>query len=71
LVLADVDLTEPTKAILERFFPRLSPGGMLIVDDCQASSHWKARLAYQSFCQERGLPEQFEHGMGVVRAVTR
>jgi hypothetical protein len=29
----DVDLAEPTKQCLEFFFPRLAPGGVMIVDD--------------------------------------
>lgn len=33
LVHIDVDLYEPTKAALEFFWPRLTPGGMIVCDD--------------------------------------
>jgi O-methyltransferase len=65
-VLLDVDLTEPTYVALKRFWPRLSPGGVILVDDCQETSSWKARVGYSRFCSEEGLPERYQYGMGML-----
>jgi predicted O-methyltransferase YrrM len=64
-VLLDVDLTEPSYVALNRFWPRLTPGGVILVDDCQESCSWKARLGYARFCEENGLTEQYRYGMGL------
>ena len=66
LVLADVDLVEPTYAALAKFWPRISPGGMILVDDCPEATSWKARLAYARFCNERSIPERYDYGFGVL-----
>jgi hypothetical protein len=68
LVLADVDLTEPTYITMKRFWPRLAPRGAILVDDCPANSSWKARIGYSRFCGEQGLPERYLFGMGIVTA---
>ena len=39
----DVDLYEPTKAALEYFFPRLSPGGVVFVSNYNVS-HWPGSI---------------------------
>jgi len=47
----DVDLFEPTKAGLETLFPRLSPGGMMVVHDYNA---WQGvRQAVDTFFEAR------------------
>ena len=66
LVLADVDLVEPTYATLEKFWPRLAPKGMILVDDCGEETSWKARIAYQRFCRDQALQERYEYGFGVL-----
>ena len=66
LLLADVDLTEPTYVSLVRFWPRMVKGGVMLVDDCPEDSSWKARLGYLHFCDENGLSERYEFGMGIV-----
>ncbi len=66
VVLLDIDLAEPTYHALKRFWPRLAPGGVILVDDCPESTDWKARIGYSRFCQEAGLAEQYRHGMGVL-----
>jgi len=66
VVLLDIDLAEPTYHALKRFWPRLAPGGVILVDDCPESTDWKARIGYSRFCQEAGLAEQYHHGMGVL-----
>lgn len=65
-VLLDVDLTEPTYVALKRFWPRMSPGGVILVDDCQESSSWKARVGYSRFCEEAGLEQNYRYGMGLL-----
>jgi predicted O-methyltransferase YrrM len=69
LVLADVDLTEPTLVALRRFWPRLSAGGAILVDDCAERTSWKARIGYSRFCTEAGLPETYQYGMGLLNKV--
>jgi len=71
LVLADVDLVEPTRAILDRFWPRLASGGMMIVDDCHEQSLWKARIAYEQFCRDNAIQPRFQYNMGVLQAPAR
>jgi predicted O-methyltransferase YrrM len=66
LVLIDVDLTEPTLVSLQRFWPRLARGGMILVDDCAEQSSWKARIAYTRFCESEGLTPDFRYGMGLI-----
>jgi hypothetical protein len=65
-VLIDVDLTEPTYVSLQRFWPRLAAGGSIMVDDCQETTSWKARMGYSRFCSENNLPEQYLYGMGLL-----
>ncbi len=65
--LVDVDLEQPTLAALERLLPRLSPGGILLVDDCDEGNPFAgARIAYHDFVRAHGIPERYQHGMGVV-----
>ena len=66
VVLLDVDLAEPVYQALRRFWPRLSPGGVILVDDCPEGSQWKARVGYSRFCQENRLDEQYNLSMGIV-----
>lgn len=66
VVLLDVDLTEPTYVALQRFWPRLSEGGVILVDDCQEGASWKARVGYARFCRENSIPEQYRYGMGIL-----
>jgi hypothetical protein len=56
LVHIDCDLYEPTRAGLEFFHPRLSPGGLLIVHD-YANPYWAGiKRAVDEFC--RTIPER-------------
>jgi O-methyltransferase len=56
-VLLDLDLLEPTRASLEFFYPRLSPGGYLVMHDYNNSeSNWACKRALDSFLEDR--PEQ-------------
>jgi predicted O-methyltransferase YrrM len=71
VVLLDVDLTEPTYVSLQRFWPRLAPGGVILVDDCQENASWKAQIGYSRFCRENHLPERYLHGMGLLARLER
>jgi O-methyltransferase len=56
-VLLDLDLLEPTRASLGFFYPRLSPGGYLVVHDYNNSeSSWACKRAFDEFLASR--PEQ-------------
>lgn len=65
--LIDVDLSEPVFVALERVYPRLAPGGIIMVDDCAEATHWKARDGYHNFMEKNALPETYEFGMAIVR----
>lgn len=66
--LLDVDLYEPTLVALKKIYPRLSPAGMILIDDCPLDKQdgWQARKAYAEFTQQIGLPERIEFGMGII-----
>jgi predicted O-methyltransferase YrrM len=56
LVHIDCDLYEPAAASLEFFYPRLSPGGLLIVHD-YANPYWDGiKRAVDEYCS--GIPER-------------
>jgi O-methyltransferase len=54
LVLLDLDLMAPTLASLEFFYPRLQPGGYLIVHDYNnAESDWACKRAFDAFLADK------------------
>ncbi|WP_319435009.1 TylF/MycF/NovP-related O-methyltransferase [Mycobacterium sp. RTGN5] len=56
-MLLDVDLYQPTIEILEAVYPRLAPGGGIVLDDCLAGTPWDGSLqAYEEFISSHGLP---------------
>lgn len=56
IVLADVDLYLPTKALLSKFYEKLTKGGVILVDDVKNESCWDgAHQAYFEFCKELSL----------------
>jgi len=67
--LIDVDLYLPTKVALERLWPRLSPGGVIVVDDCQENHVYDgSRQALEEFCAAQGVTfEIVEQKLGVIR----
>jgi O-methyltransferase len=67
VILLDVDLDEPTYSALKIFWPLLSPGGIILVDDCanDASQVWRARFGYSRFCEETGITPEFRYGFGI------
>ena len=56
LVHVDVDLYDPTKASFEFFYPRMSPGGVIVCDDYGFSSCPGALRAVDEFAQSVGNP---------------
>jgi O-methyltransferase len=53
-VLLDLDLLEPTRASLEFFYPRLSPGGYLVMHDYNnPESDWACKRALDAFLEDR------------------
>jgi O-methyltransferase len=76
--LLDVDLYQPVKRGLEKIYPLLSPGGIIVVDDCWSKPEhlWVkgigdaydgAMQAYKEFVAEKGLPEKFvETKLGII-----
>lgn len=65
--LVDVDLADPVEVALEKIFPRMAAGGIILVDDCPEAYNWKARIGYDAFVKRHGLAHEIAYGMGVVR----
>ena len=68
--LLDVDLYRPTKKALPELFEVTSPGGIIIVDDCdEESSRWDGSdQAYKEFLRQIDHPIEIVHGkLGVIR----
>ena len=68
--LLDVDLYRPTKKALQELYVALSPGGIIVVDDCD-SSHllWDGSdQAYKEFMKEMDHDIQIVHGkLGIIK----
>lgn len=68
ICLIDVDLAIPTYAGLSRVVDRLTPGGVVLVDDCDPQNEYAGALVgYRNFVRERKLPEEYFMRMGLVR----
>jgi O-methyltransferase len=69
VILIDVDLSEPVYLTLKKFYPKLSKGGIILVDDCDEDNVvWKAREGYSRFCHEMGFQEKIKVGLGIIEA---
>lgn len=70
--LLDVDLYKPISNILPKLYDRLAPGGLIVVDDCEAGDKWEGALvAYTEFMTQRGEELNIVSGkLGLVRKVT-
>lgn len=68
-VLLDVDLYLPSVAALEKIWPRVVPGGLMVVDDCQADHVYDgSRQAVEEFCGRNNLTfELVEAKLAVLR----
>jgi O-methyltransferase len=71
--LLDVDLYRPIKDVLPKIYGAMSPGGIIIVDDCKAAELWDGALqAYEEFIQQRGLPREIAaEKLGTIRGYGR
>jgi O-methyltransferase len=57
--LVDVDLYQPVREALARVWPRVAPGGVVVVDDCGGDAKWDGSLqAYSEFVAEHCLPPE-------------
>ncbi|MEM7624098.1 MAG: TylF/MycF/NovP-related O-methyltransferase [Planctomycetota bacterium] len=68
--LLDFDLYRVTKNCLPQLYEQLSPGGVIVVDDCDTGgTRWDGSAqAYREFVREQGLTELIVHGkLGVVK----
>lgn len=67
--LIDVDLNRPVHTALEGVYPRMAPGGVILVDDCVASGKYDGAFeAYTEFVQRAGLPVDIREGkVGVIK----
>ena len=68
--LLDVDLYRPMKKALHELYEVLSPGGIIVVDDCTTANNTcdGSDQAYREFMKEKNLPEQIIHGkLGLIR----
>ena len=76
--LVDVDLYRPVQSALRKIYPRLSHGGIIVVDDCWykpshsfapdvAKDYDGAMQAYHEFVRDNGLPEKLvEEKLGII-----
>jgi O-methyltransferase len=67
--LIDVDLKVPVYRGLQRVYPNLQNGGVILVDDCTLGTSWVGALeGYRQFISEQGLNEKYFMGFGVVES---
>jgi len=64
----DVDLYAPTRHSLSQLYPRLTRGGVIVVDDCVSNNIFDgAHKAYSEFCASEGLTNSVVCGkLGVI-----
>jgi len=71
-VMIDVDLYLPTKVAVEKFWPLLSPGGVLVIDDCQEHHVYDgSRQALEEFSKTTSSAfEVVDFKLGILRKPT-
>ena len=64
----DLDLYEPIKGAIEYFYPRMSQGGAIVIDEYAVPRWPGAKKAVDEFCDQRGLvaPVSLTTGNGVL-----
>jgi SAM-dependent methyltransferase len=67
--LVDVDLMRPVQNSLQEVFPRMAPGGIILVDDCRPNAKYDGALAaYLEFVGAHNLPVDIrEDKVGVIK----
>jgi hypothetical protein len=67
--LMDVDLKVPIFKGLQRIYPKLQNGGVILVDDCTLGTSWVGALeGYRQFISKQGLDEKYFMGFGLVES---
>jgi O-methyltransferase len=68
--LLDVDLYQPIKKVLPKIYAAMSPGGIVVVDDCKPENLWDGALrAYEEFIESNALPKEIAaRKLGIIRA---
>jgi hypothetical protein len=65
--LLDIDLADPIYDAMHRIYPRLSAGGVVIIDDCNEGATYKARLGLERFARECNIAVDYRYGKGMVK----
>jgi O-methyltransferase len=67
--LIDVDLTRPVSRALQEVYPRMAPGGVIVVDDCTPNNKYEgAGAAYADFVGRVGAPVDIRNDvLGIIR----
>lgn len=67
--LLDVDLYLPIKDALPKIYAVMSPGGVIVIDDCRLGGLWDGALqAYEEFIEEKGLQREIvKDKLGIIR----
>lgn len=70
--LVDVDLMRPVAHTLEEVYPRMAPGGIVVVDDCAPEGVYDgANAAYVEFVSRLSQPVDIRHNkLGVITLPT-
>lgn len=68
-----MDLYLPVRNSLEKLYPRMEEGSIIIVDDCEGPGLWDGALqAYEEFTHHFNLPFRIEHRkLGVIEVPLR
>lgn len=66
--LLDVDIYLPTKNVLEKIWPLMSKGGIIVIHDCKPNTNFDGSLqAYTEFIEKNSLPKEIQNGHGILR----
>ncbi len=68
MVLVDLDLYRPVLLTLNAIYDLVSPGGVIVIDDCEEGGLWEgAYQALMEFTKEKGVEPVIKHGkLGVI-----
>ena len=68
MVLVDLDLHRPVLLTLNAIHDLVSPGGVIVIDDCQQDGAWGGAYdAFMEFAKEKGVEPVIMHGkLGVI-----
>jgi hypothetical protein len=68
MALVDLDLYRPVLSTLNAIYDLVSPGGIIVTDDCQQGGKWGgAYEAFMEFTKAKGVEPIIMHGkLGVI-----